>query len=58
MVLLARLPALFQVVRQIEHLEQLLRAPVGNPGERATLEAVGDRDHGCSILLMDRLDND
>jgi len=46
MVLLPGLLESLQLVRQVEHLEQLLAPPVCDPGERPSLEAVRDRDHG------------
>ena len=44
-VLLARLLSTLEVVGQVEHLEQLVAAPVRDPGEGAPFQAVGDGDH-------------
>ena len=44
-VLLPRFLEALQLVSEVEHLEQLGSAPVGDPGERPALEAVGDGDH-------------
>ena len=47
--LLARLLLALQVVRQVEHLEQLLGAPVRDPGERTSLQV----SHEAAIVLPD-----
>jgi hypothetical protein len=47
--LLARLVLALQVVRQVEHLEQLLGTPVRDPGERTTLQV----SHEAAIVLPD-----
>ncbi len=44
-VLLARLLPTLEVVGQVEHLEQLVAAPIRDAGERATFETVRDGDH-------------
>ncbi len=36
----------FELIRQPKDVQQLVPAPVGDSRERATLEAVCDRDHG------------
>jgi hypothetical protein len=44
--LVAALLQPLEVVAEIEDLEELLAAPVGHPGERATLQPVCDGDAG------------
>src|SRR5207245_5204750 len=51
-VLLSRLQQALELVGQVEHLEELLPAPVGDPGEGAALEAVRDRDHWSAAILL------
>ena len=52
-VLLARLLSTLELVGQVEHLEQLVAAPVGDAGEGPPLQAVGDGAPFPPILRAD-----
>src|SRR3954451_25280987 len=49
--LLAALLPLLEVVREVEHREEVVAAPVGDAGEAAALEAFGDCTHATAMLL-------